>query len=498
MTVTRPEILFETAEILCQSNNLQEVLRISARKAMDIFKADTVLISLINPQTHNTVKTVYRDGHSFRQDKYRVIHINVAGWVLKYDRPFITEDITRDKRFRARQFQKLNVKSVMAAPLKIAGRLRGCLVCINTSDNANFTENDLQNLARFNTIIAPYLHNIDTLTKYFETPIPDSSLFEKYQKAGLIGRSPAFRELLHSIEAAARSDVRVLLEGLTGTGKEVIARAIHTFSARNHGPFVAVDCGAIPQNLIESEMFGHIKGAFTGAIRDRQGLIESAQNGTLFLDEIASLPVDMQVKLMRFLQEGDIRAVGSNRTIHVDVRIIAASSSALRTLVDAGQFREDLYYRLMVYPIRVPSLEERRIDIPVLLLHFIEKHSLEQKKKTARISEALADFFSCRSWSGNIRELENIAERLVTLVPADRIQIEVTDLPPDLSTEFREYDTGGDGASLPQQIQDYERQIIESTLTECGWNQSAAARKLNIPEQTLRYRMHKLGISHNS
>ena len=197
----------------------------------------------------------------------------------------------------------------------------------------------------------------------------------------------------------------------------MLARAIHTFSARNNKPFVAIDCGAIPLNLVESELFGHVKGAFTGATTDRKGLFAEADSGTLFIDEIASLPIDMQAKLMRVLQEGEIRPIGSNSTHKVDVRVIAAGSTSIRQLVDAGQLREDLYYRLHVYPIPVPSLRERQRDIPILANHFLSKFAGQQGKRAQAFHEEITDFMRIRPWPGNIRELENFVERLVTLCP---------------------------------------------------------------------------------
>jgi transcriptional regulator with PAS, ATPase and Fis domain len=329
--------------------------------------------------------------------------------------------------------------------------------------------------------------------------LPEAALLSKYEPLGLLGKSKPFIELLKAIEAAARCDVRVLLEGRTGTGKELVARAIHKLSERSSQPFVAIDCGAIPQNLIESELFGHVKGAFTGATRDRSGLIAEANQGTLFMDEIANLPLEMQAKLMRVLQEGEVRPVGGNRSHKVDVRIISASSMPLRELVAQQKFREDLFYRLLVYPIPIPSLEERHEDISLLAEHFLKNFARQQRKSAQSFDETMLVFLEQRVWLGNIRELENFVERLVAFAPTEAIVLEASSLPPGIREEverFQAAKTAGDSPrSLNARLQKYEEELLRQALTEHNWHQSRAAKALEIPEQTLRYKMNKLGIA---
>jgi transcriptional regulator with GAF, ATPase, and Fis domain len=386
----------------------------------------------------------------------------------------------------------------MCVPLQSEGSSLGYLLVFDKSDGGGYNRSELSLFEKFASIAAPFLSNIQKLQEYFNTPLPEAALLAKYEQLGMLGRSQQYVELLRAIEAASRCDVRVLLQGTSGTGKELIARAIHQLSSRRQNPFVAIDCGAIPGNLIESELFGHIRGAFTGANYDRKGLIEEANNGTLFIDEITSLSYNMQAKLLRIVQEGEIRVLGSNRVRKVNVRIISASSSSLRDMVDRQQFREDLYYRLHVYPILVPTLNERHEDIPLLANHFLKKFSRQQKKQAKSFHRSLLSFMKSRVWSGNIRELENFVERLVTIAANEVEVIEQSILPDEFKEELNEFMKSQQGypkrKSLQDDLQEYEAKIIRQALEENDWNQSKTARVLGIAERTMRYKMEKLGI----
>jgi len=305
-------------------------------------------------------------------------------------------------------------------------------------------------------------------------------------------------ELLQAVEAAAHCDVRVLLEGKTGTGKELIARAIHQFSSRCDGPFVAIDCGAISRTLIESELFGHKKGAFTGADQERKGLIMEADGGTLFIDEISNLPLELQSKLMRVLEEGEVRPIGSNKAYQIDVRIITASSVSLKEMVETSRFRDDLFFRLHVYPITIPDLAERSEDIALLANHFLELYTRKQKKHLKALHEEILDFLKQRPWAGNIRELENLIERLVTLAPPDLEILDNNCFPRDLKKELDEYRQQQSPAtrrkSLKSELQNFEAKLIRKTLEECRWNQSEAARRLQTSEKNIRDKMQQYHI----
>lgn len=493
---TKLESLIELAQILGQQNDYEEVLRLVVEKASNIINPDAALIMMINPKTRNTVKTIYAKRNTDEQNNF--IHTNISGWVILNNTSLLSQDIKSDLRFRKKLFDKVKVKSTICVPFRVENIIIGTLLLLNNEGNCSFTENDLSLIEKLSAIVSPFLHCTQDIAQYFTSPLPKQALLNKYSALGLFGKSKKFIELLQSIEAAARCDVRILLEGESGTGKELVARAVHKLSTRSQNKFVAIDCGAIQPNLVESELFGHIKGAFTGASVDRKGLFEEANGGTLFMDEINNLPVDMQSKLLRVLQDEEIRPIGSNRTKKIDVRIISASSSSLQKLVVEKNFREDLYYRLNVYPIYVPSLNERVKDIPLLADHFLKRFSLDQKKEIEGIHEEVLDFIEQRHWSGNIRELENFIERLVTLTTKKQKIIDRKILPPDLQKEMKkikkDYQDIPTIKSLSESLIDYEEQLIRRTLNNCNWNQSKAARILNISEHSMRYKMTRLKI----
>jgi transcriptional regulator with GAF, ATPase, and Fis domain len=493
------EYITDLAIILGQQNEFQEILRVVSSKASTIFNAQITSIMMINPGTQNTIKTIIKKVKNNRGKDYKFVQTNVIGWVAKNNQSLLVNDIRTDVRFRKNLFKDTSIRSVMCAPLKSEGISIGYLVLFDKSDNAKFELEELTLLEKFAAIAAPFLSNVQKIEQYFNTPLPQAALIAQYEQYGLIGKSNNFIELLRAVEAAVRCDVRILLEGKSGTGKELIARAIHQCSSRKQYPFVAIDCGAIPENLIESELFGHVKGAFTGANHERKGLIEEANRGTLFIDEIANLPFNMQAKLLRVIQEGEIRVVGSNKIRKVDVRFISASSSSLHDLVDKQQFREDLYYRLHVYPINVPTLNERQEDIPLLANNFLTKFAKKQQKQVSSFDRSVLDFMQKKNWSGNIRELENFVERLVTLLSPDKSVIDYDILPSEFQEEFKILPMSREdhsiGKSLQEDLAEYEKHLIRQTLMQNNWNQSKAARILKISERTMRYKMEKLGIN---
>lgn len=342
--------------------------------------------------------------------------------------------------------------------------------------------------------------------KPLQPPIPE-----------LIGTSPAMQRVYALIEKVARSNASVLLLGETGTGKELVARAIHRLSNRESAPFISVNCGALAENLLESELFGHVHGAFTGAVKNRTGRFEAAHTGTIFLDEINSTSLMLQVKLLRVLQEREFERVGDTQTIRVDVRVIAASNCDLWRLVEEGAFREDLYWRLNVVPIEIPPLRERREDIPALISHFLDYYNEVNDRYVLHMSHRAIELFQRHDWPGNVRELQNYIERAVVTADGDEV---TEDLLPDsvhgggkptnlqradMATLTREVvrrglaEAGENDRDLHQRIVDrVERELIQQVLAASDFVQTKAAARLGINRNTLHKKIKEYGLDRES
>jgi formate hydrogenlyase transcriptional activator len=314
--------------------------------------------------------------------------------------------------------------------------------------------------------------------------LPEETAFE-----GIVGQSAVLRNVLRIVDTVATGNSTVLLLGETGTGKELVARAIHNRSRRRNRTLVKLNCAAIPSGLLESELFGHERGAFTGAVTQKVGRLELADQGSLFLDEIGDIPPELQPKLLRVLQEQEFERLGSTRTKKVDVRIVAATHCDLEAMILEKQFRSDLYYRLNVFPICIPPLRERPEDIPLLVRHFVQEAARRMNKTIDAIPSATMEALSQYRWPGNIRELENVIERAVILSPSSVLRVPLGDLRSRISP--------GHGSGKPHTIADVEREHIRAVLKETRWVLSGprgAATRLGLNRSTLYFRMKKLGI----
>jgi formate hydrogenlyase transcriptional activator len=319
---------------------------------------------------------------------------------------------------------------------------------------------------------------------YLEDEIRSELSFEE-----IVGRSDALRRVLKQVETVAATDATVLVSGETGSGKELIARAIHDLGARRGKTFVKLSCAAIPTGLLESELFGHQKGAFTGAIADRVGRFELANGGTVFLDEIGEIPLELQPKLLRVLQEREFERLGSSKTLRTDARLIAATNRELAAMVEAGTFRADLFYRLNVFPIHVPALRERPEDIPLLVRHFVQQLGRRMGKKVETIPADTMTALTRYAWPGNIRELQNLIERAMILTNGPVLRVPLDDL--------KAREAPGGPSARPQTLQEAERAHVLSALEETGWvlgGPHGAAARLAMNRSTLQFRMKKLGI----
>jgi two-component system NtrC family response regulator len=390
--------------------------------------------------------------------------------------------------------------------VELLGRIRAAwpevIVVLMTAYGTVESAVEAMKLGAFDYVIKPV--NSDALRMIVERALEHHRLREqvrelraavdrKYGFENITGRAKPLLAVLDAAARAAPSEATVLIRGETGTGKELLARAIHFNSPRRDGPFVVINCGAIPKDLLESELFGHTRGAFTGALADKQGKVELAGGGTLFLDEIGEMPPELQVKLLRLLQQREIEKIGAPAPRKVDVRIVAATHRNLAALVEDGAFREDLYYRLAVIPLDLPPLRERLEDIPELATLFFRRYTAKLGRASLRLPQALLACFQNYRWPGNVRELENVMERIVVLAPGDSLTLE--DLPDFLrrekpALEALQLELPPEGISLEA----VERELILRALARFGGNQTKAAGYLDLSRKTLIYRMEKYGL----
>ena len=418
------------------------------------------------------------------------------GWVITNEKPLLRRDLEKDRQFPIEdRLLAQGVRSYVIVPLKARERVLGTLNLGSRTVNA-YTEADasfleeiagqlslaLQNMLAFEEI-ADLKARLEQENLYLQEEIRTEGSF-----ADIVGQSKAIKSVMKAVQTVASTDATVLLLGETGTGKELFARAIHMFSHRKERALVKVNCAALPSGLIESELFGHEKGAFTGALLRKVGRFELADGGTIFLDEIGDLPLDLQAKLLRVLQEGEFERLGSGHTIHVKVRVMAATNRDLQLAVEEGNFRADLFYRLNVFPIEIPPLRERKEDIPLLVNYLVEKHGKRLGRRLKSVPQKVMDTLLNYAWPGNVRELENVIERSVITSAGSQLE---------LSAGFSKTAATPTNLEQPLMLQDVERQHILQTLERSAWRVSGkkgAAELLGLNPTTLEARMKKLGI----
>lgn len=399
-----------------------------------------------------------------------------------------------DSNFSATQLDRSKV-AFLCVPIAHRGEIIGTLCVDRIYGNEVSLNDDLRLMQMVALMIAQAVRQRREQMEQAEDLKREALRLEARQRSermasGLVGSSGPMESVLEMVTQVASSDATVLIRGESGTGKDLIAQAVHAASNRPEGPFVAVNCGSIPEQLVESELFGHIKGAFTGAANQRVGRFEAAHTGTLFLDEIGELSLTSQVKLLRALQTRQIERVGENRPRPIDVRVVAATHADLERMIADSRFREDLYYRLNVFPIYVPSLRERKSDITLLADHFLEKYAREHQRDVKRISTPAIDLMMAYHWPGNVRELENCIARAVLLTQDGVIREQ--HLPPSLQTGKSSGTTKR--GSLNDLMMSYERELLIEALKNAGGNQSQAARALGTTPRILTYRLRRHGL----
>jgi Nif-specific regulatory protein len=418
----------------------------------------------------------------------------IAGWVAAHNKSIIVNDVENEKLHLKKIAELIDYpsKTMLAVPMRLKNECIGVIELLNKKDSRGFTQDDCEWLEIFANQAALAIGNAQNLEKVRNEV---KSLKEALNKDGgyhvFIAKSPVMNEKLEIIERVAKTDSSVLLLGESGVGKELFAEQIHLKSPRTGSPFIRVNCAAIPEGLLESELFGHVKGAFTNAIQDRKGRFEAADGGTLFLDEIGDLPLSLQAKLLRVIQQKTFEKVGSDLSVSVDVRILAATNKDIETLVEKGEFRSDLYYRLNVLPIYVPPLRQRPEDIPELANFFLKKYRAETKKQFAGFSSEAMEEMLSYSWPGNVRELQNCIERACVIGKDEWIQKK------DLFIKNNPYieEQGGEsGRNLKAAINTFKVHYIQKALEENNWNQTETAKALDIQRTYLSRLIKELSI----
>jgi Nif-specific regulatory protein len=492
------EVLNRLVESLGSTTKVDEILATIVDSSLKLCRAERAAIVLFDPSSREVAQTLVRSADASQGNIDHSLNLLLAGWIERHKKPLLAKDLVEQLQLTEASDRLLRLGPALAVPLVFAGKTLGVINLVNSRGGAEFSE-ELLGIA---TVIATLAAQFIQKTKIQETLFEDNlrlknALQQKYGLGSMIGQSSVMRGVFEKIALVSASSANVLLIGETGTGKELVARALHFRSNRAEKPFVAINCAAIPASLVESELFGHERGAFTGATNAQKGKFELADHGTLFLDEISEMPLEIQPKLLRILEDRSFYPVGSSSELRVDVRVIAASSRDLDKTVREGKFREDLFHRLNVVPIYLPPLRERPEDIPLLAHAFLEEFSGGAQHFASDTLEKLSKL----EWRGNVRELRNIIERISILVrskeitPSHLYTVEVAgDVDPTsprtsaLPAFLRSHESGGD---LPEAV---EKTLLELALSACHGNVNSASRLLGIDRKALQRRIEKYGI----
>ena len=486
--------ILEVSKVLTTSFDLEKNLSLVMSALGDHLEMQRGCVFLHDPVSQH-LKIVAAHGltkENIEKGKYRIGE-GIVGRVLEKRTPKVIPNIGKDPSFLNKTGSRPDKEGIsfLCVPIELKKKALGVLSVDRIySKEHGKVDDDLRVLEIVSSLIAQFVK----LWESYEAVEQEKEKLKrelkgKYSVDNVIGLSRRMQEVFENVYRVSPTKATVLLLGESGTGKELIAKAIHYMSPRSRGPFIKFNCASIPEGLLESELFGHEKGAFTGAIASRKGKFELANKGTILLDEIGDLPIALQPKILRVLQEREFEPVGSERTKKVDVRIIAATSRNLEGLVSLGKFREDLYYRLNVIPILLPPLRDRGEDIEALIEHFLERFNKENNRSSVLDKSAMQVFLNY-SWPGNVRELENTIERLVIMSPSNVISD--ADLPVSLS--IRRPTSSDKSKSMSSNIEEIEKSSIIHALEKCGWVQAKAARMLRITPRQIGYKIKKYGI----
>jgi transcriptional regulator with GAF, ATPase, and Fis domain len=499
--------LYDVTRAFSELVELDQLLPTVIARTKTLFAVESVAILLLDPATDELYVPYIADIAPEVERRFAAVRFpasrGIAGWVLQHGRVDLVADVSRDPRWYGSVDGQTGMatRSLLSAPLRTRDGIIGVLSLRNKLEGA-FTDEDVELVAAVAENIATAIDNArrfgavqrsaenlrETVDALQEQVLRDSGFKD------IVGNSAGMQLVFRLLASAAASPVTVLITGETGTGKELVARAIHSHSARRAQPFVAVNCGALSEALLESELFGHRKGSFTSAVADKKGLLEVASGGTVFLDEVGDMPASMQVKLLRVLQDGEILRVGETDVRHVDVRVISATNRDLAAEMAAGRFRADLYYRLNTFPIVLPPLRERREDIPTLVTRLLEGTTEKFGKTVQRCSARALELLTAYSWPGNVRELQNEIERAVALAPAGGT-IEPTDLSERVARAAApRVALPSADLSLRRAREVFEREYVAQVLAQHGGNASRAAKVLCISRVMLQRKIRLYGL----
>ncbi len=485
-------VLYEIAQRINSILDEQELLEKVLETAISHLDAERGYIVMVNDSDDRGFSVVVSKNFSSRKDADEsAASSSVINKVLTTGEPVLTFDALTDERFEAsRSIVAQKILSIICVPLSLQEETIGAIYLDSTKSRGKFNEETLKFLAVFGNLSAVA---VDNAKRYDRLENENARLKNEVKTAnffpGIIGKSSQWKAALDLVRRVVDTDVSVLITGESGTGKELIARAIHGQGKRADRPFMAINCSAIPEQLLESELFGYKKGAFTGANADKKGLIEHAEGGSLFLDEVGDLPSPLQAKLLRVLQDKEIRRVGDVESRKIDVRLISATNKNLHEEIKAGKFREDLYFRLNILEIHLPPLRDRTDDIPLLADYFVKAASKTHGRNVSRIASPVMSLLLKHPWYGNVRELQNVIERSVVLSQGEELA------EGDVSLE--QY-SEGELVQTGLTLEDFERQLVEKTLNETGGNRTRTAEKLGVSLRWLQYRLKEWSSPKNS
>lgn len=512
-------VLLEISSAINASLDLEAI----TRRVMEILHAKMGMergtLTLLDPKTNELAIEVAHglDEEEIRRGRYRIGE-GITGRVVAAGEPIVIPNVGEEPLFLDRTKARGDIKrsniAFICVPIKLEQRTIGALSVDRLfKENVSFEE-DLRLLTIISSMVAQAVRIHHMVQKEKEKLESENirlkrELKAKFRPDNIIGESKRMADVYASIDLVSQTRATVLLRGESGTGKELVANAIHYSSERSDGPFIKVSCAALPETLLESELFGYEKGAFTGAIARKIGRFEMAHRGTLFMDEIGDISASTQVKLLRVIQEKEFERVGGTETVHVDIRLITATNSDLERLVREGEFREDLYYRLNVVPIFLPALRERKEDIPLLVNLFLKRANEENGTHVKYIADEAMDYLMNYNWPGNVRELENAVTRAIILCKGDTITPDLFPIPgnkkfpvlqgfnpPDIISSLEEPTVEGEAqnGTLTETVEKLEKQMIQAVMAKTNGNQRKAAKLLGITERILGYKLKKYSL----